>query len=124
MLVQAFIAQTTVERLNQAILHRLAGLDVAPCASAIVLPFQDGVRGQLRPVVADYHAGKAFDRSHKTTSLGPAESCRHLSGKKSFKPTLSRYLMNSLTVALSNLLTEKTDLISFLERPCAACESI
>jgi len=39
MLVQAFIAQTADERLDQAILHRLARLDVVPGDSAIVLPF-------------------------------------------------------------------------------------
>src|SRR5271166_433291 len=58
-LVQAFIAKTADKALCKAILHRLARRDVMPVDPALLLPFQDGVRGQLRAVVADNEAGIA-----------------------------------------------------------------
>ena len=56
-LVEAFVAQPAVERLDEAVLRRLAGSDVMPFHIAILLPSEDGARGQLGAVVADDHAG-------------------------------------------------------------------
>ena len=41
--VQAFIAQASVEALDEAVLHRLAGLDVMPFDPAVLTPFQNRV---------------------------------------------------------------------------------
>ena len=56
-LVQAFVAHAPDKALCKPILHRLAGRDVMPVDPALLLPFQDRVRGQLRAVVADDEAG-------------------------------------------------------------------
>ena len=53
-LIQEFIAHSTVERFNEPVLHGSAGGDVVPRDLAIFLPFQNGVRGQLGPVTADH----------------------------------------------------------------------
>ena len=58
-LVQAFIPQTTVEALDEAVLHRFAGRDVVPFDLPVLLPCQDRIRGQLRAIVTDHHAGIA-----------------------------------------------------------------
>ena len=55
MLVEALIAQAPVEALDEAVLHRLARRDVVPFDMALLLPVQDGVRGQLGAVVAHDH---------------------------------------------------------------------
>ena len=60
-LVQAFVAEPAVEALHEAVLHGLARRDVVPLDMALLLPLQDGVRGQLGAVVADHHAGIAAD---------------------------------------------------------------
>ena len=49
-LVEQFIAHAAVEAFNEAILHRLARRDVVPVDLAVLLPFQDGVGSQLRPI--------------------------------------------------------------------------
>src|SRR3954451_20502747 len=54
-LVEAFVAETTVEVLHEAILHRFTWSDVVPFHSVILLPLQDRSGGQLRAVVADDH---------------------------------------------------------------------
>lgn len=56
-LVEALIPEPTVERLNEAILHRLVRRDVVPFHLTLFLPGQDSVRGQLGAIVADDHAG-------------------------------------------------------------------
>lgn len=56
-LVEALVPKPPVETLDQTVLHRFAGGDVMPLDTALFLPSQDGVRGQLRSVVADHHAG-------------------------------------------------------------------
>ena len=58
-LVQAFVAKAPDKAFCKPILHRLAGRDVMPADPALLLPFQDRVRGQLRAVVADEEAGVA-----------------------------------------------------------------
>src|ERR1044072_3580530 len=55
-LVEALVSEPTVEALDKAILHRFAWRDVVPFDIAILLPRQDGVRGELGAVVADHHA--------------------------------------------------------------------
>ena len=56
MLVEALIAQPADEALDEAILHGLARRDVVPFDPALLLPCEDGVRGQLGAVIADDHA--------------------------------------------------------------------
>ena len=58
-LVEALIAEPTVEALNQAILHGLARRNVVPFDLAILLPCEHGIRRQFGSVVADHHAGIA-----------------------------------------------------------------
>ena len=43
MFVEALVAQSAVEALDEAILHRFARRDVVPFDTALVLPGQDGV---------------------------------------------------------------------------------
>ena len=50
LLIQQFVAHAAVEAFNEAILHRLARRDVVPVDLAVLLPFQDGVESQLRPI--------------------------------------------------------------------------
>src|SRR4051794_40685208 len=58
-LVEALVTQSAVEALYEAILHRFAGRNVVPFDITLLLPGQDGVRGQLGAVVADDHSGVA-----------------------------------------------------------------
>lgn len=58
-LVEAFITQTSIEAFHKAILHRLSRRNVMPLDGVILLPFKDGIRRQLGPVVRDNHAGIA-----------------------------------------------------------------
>lgn len=58
-LVEAFVAQASVETLHEAVLHWLARRDVMPLDSMVLLPFEDGVRGQLGSVIRHDHAGIA-----------------------------------------------------------------
>ncbi len=46
-LVEALIPETPVERFNEPILHWLARRDVVPFDAAILLPFEDGIRGEF-----------------------------------------------------------------------------
>lgn len=50
-LVEAFIAEATVEGLDVAVLLRLAGIDVMPLNLVVVRPFEDGLAGELGAVV-------------------------------------------------------------------------
>lgn len=56
MLVEAFVAQPTIEGLDKAVLGWLAGCDVVPFDTVILLPSKDRSPGQL---TADDHAGTA-----------------------------------------------------------------
>jgi hypothetical protein len=58
-LVQAFIPQSAIEGLDEAVLHGFAGRDVVPFDFPVLLPRQDRVRGQFCAVVTDHHAGIA-----------------------------------------------------------------
>lgn len=49
-LVEALVAQTPVEALDEVVLHRLARLDVMPLDAALLRPAQDDRRGQLGAV--------------------------------------------------------------------------
>lgn len=59
MLVEAFGAQPTIEGLDKAVLGWLAGCDVVPFDTVILLPSKDRSPGQLSAVVGDDHAGTA-----------------------------------------------------------------
>lgn len=52
-LVQAFVAQAAIERLDVAVLLRLARVYVVPFDTVVVGSFQDGLAGELGAVVAD-----------------------------------------------------------------------
>ena len=56
---EALVTQSAVEALYEAILHQFAGRNVVPFDITLLLPGQDGVRGQLGAVVADDHSGVA-----------------------------------------------------------------
>ena len=58
-LIEAFVAQATVQALDECVLHWLAGGDVVPADTAILLPTQHHMRRQLGPVVADHQQGGA-----------------------------------------------------------------
>tara|TARA_B100001765_G_C19280396_1_gene239649 strand:+ start:222 stop:419 length:198 start_codon:yes stop_codon:yes gene_type:complete len=51
MLVEALVAQAAIKALDEAVLHGLPRRDVMPLDLAILLPFQNGLRGEL-PAVA------------------------------------------------------------------------
>ncbi len=58
-LVQQLVPHSSVEAFDEAVLHGLARRDIVPLDLPVLLPFQDGIRGQFGPVVADHHAGVA-----------------------------------------------------------------
>src|SRR5947209_6771557 len=61
-LVQELIPQSTIEALDECVLHRFAWRDVVPSNSALVRPCEYGVAGEFTPIVADHHLGfAAFD---------------------------------------------------------------
>ena len=60
-LVEAFVAQTTIEALDEAVLHRLARRDVVPLDPALLRPAQDGRRPQLG-AIAHWEAGSGMVR--------------------------------------------------------------
>ena len=61
LLVQALVAQASVEGLDVAVLLRFAGVDVMPFDLVVVRPFQDGLAGELGPVVRNYAGGFSMD---------------------------------------------------------------
>ena len=58
-LVEALVPQASVEALDEAVPHGFPRRNVVPFNPALFLPAKDGVRRELRPVVADHHAGMA-----------------------------------------------------------------
>ena len=58
-LVQPLFPHLAIEALDLTFLHGLTRHDVAPLDPLILRPGEDGVRGELRAVVADDHAGPA-----------------------------------------------------------------
>jgi hypothetical protein len=52
-LVEAFVAQATIEALDEAVLHRLARRNVVPIDPPLLRPAQDGRRSQFGAIVAD-----------------------------------------------------------------------
>src|SRR5437016_2224131 len=70
-LVEALVAQTSVEGFDEGVLRRLARRDVVPCHMATLRPCEDSVAGELRAVVADDPVGLAAHRDH------PIEFARH-----------------------------------------------
>lgn len=73
-LVQALVAQASVEAFHKAVLHRLSRRDVMPLDLAIFLPFEHGVRSQLGAVVADHQAGEAAHLGDPVQFTGDAVS--------------------------------------------------
>lgn len=52
-LVGALVSDTVVKAFDEAVLHRLAGGDIAPLNTRFLAPFEDGHTGHLRPIVRD-----------------------------------------------------------------------
>ena len=61
MLVETFVTQSAIEAFNKAVLHRLTRCDEVPGHTALLAPFEHDVRGKLRAVVRDDHAGRASE---------------------------------------------------------------
>jgi hypothetical protein len=57
--VEAFVAQPAVERFDEAALGRLAGRNVVTFDAMVLLPPEDGSRGQFGAVVTDQQAGRS-----------------------------------------------------------------
>ena len=57
--VQQLVPHLAIEALDEAVLHGLPRHDVVPIDPLILRPGEDAVRGELRAVVADDHAGLA-----------------------------------------------------------------
>jgi len=55
MLVEAFVAEATVEALHEGVLDRLAWRDVVPFDAVVLLPAEDGVRRKFGAIVAHHH---------------------------------------------------------------------
>lgn len=53
--IEALVAHSATEALDEAVLHRLAWRDAAPLDALVGRPAQRGVSGQLRAVVRDDH---------------------------------------------------------------------
>ena len=54
-LVQALVAQTTIETFDEAVLPRLVRRDVMPLDSGVLAPGKDGVTGQFGAIVANHY---------------------------------------------------------------------
>lgn len=54
MVVQAFVAELTVEAFDVAVLHRLAGLDEQVLNTVALRPPHERSAGELRPVVGTH----------------------------------------------------------------------
>ncbi len=65
LLVQAFIAELVVERLDEAVLLGIAQRDVAPADPGRVPPFEDRPAGQLAAIVADDGLGRTVDADQR-----------------------------------------------------------
>lgn len=68
-LVQALIAEPTVEALHEGVLVKLSQCDVVPFHVALLLPVQKRVTGQFGAVVANDHTGLSslLDQTIKLT---------------------------------------------------------
>ena len=62
--VQKLVPHPAIEAFYEAVLHWLAGRDVVPFNLGLGAPLQNGVQGQLCPIIADDHPGLAspFDQ--------------------------------------------------------------
>src|SRR3954449_6974526 len=78
-LVEAFVAEATIEALDETILHRLSPSDVVPLDGVILLPLQDRSGGQLRAVVADDHQRPSALAREPLKLAGDADTCSEVS---------------------------------------------
>jgi len=63
-LVQALVAQASVEALGEGVLLRLAGVDIMPGDPRAGLPFEERAAGEFRAVVTDHAGGLAVHADH------------------------------------------------------------
>ncbi len=73
-LVQAFVAQATIEALDITLLLRFAGSDVMPLDLPVLHSTQDRQAGQLGPVVAHDHQRLAANRDDRIELAGNASA--------------------------------------------------
>jgi hypothetical protein len=71
-LVQEFVAHAPVKAFAEAVLHGLSWRDVTPFDPMFARPREDGVGGELRPVVGDDHARLAAPRDQRRQFAGDA----------------------------------------------------
>lgn len=69
-LIEEFVPHSPIEGLAEAVLHRPSGSDVLPLDAGLLRPQQDGVRRELRSVVADDELRLAV----------PGDECRQFAG--------------------------------------------
>ena len=58
-LIEALVAQPSIERLDEGVLQGLTRRDLVLLDVLILLPAKDGERGELGTVVTDHHARPA-----------------------------------------------------------------
>lgn len=68
-LVEAFVAQTAVERLDVSVLLRFAGVDIVPFDAVLVGPLQDGLAGELGSVAPTEGRIGATERTMRAAFL-------------------------------------------------------
>ncbi len=74
-LVQKLVPHASVEAFTEAVLHGLTWGDVMPRDLVFARPGEDGVRGELCPVVGDDHAGLATPPEERRQLAGDALAC-------------------------------------------------
>lgn len=57
--VQALVPEAAIVAFHEAVLHGLSWRDVVPLDLPVFLPFQNGIRCQFGPIIADHDAGIA-----------------------------------------------------------------
>lgn len=100
-LVQQLVPQPGIKALRENVLHRLAGLDVAPRNAPLVRPGEDRVRGQLRAVVGKHASGGPRQAMMRSSSRATRAAEIDVSG---IRPRHSRVQSLKITSAPSHAL--------------------
>jgi hypothetical protein len=70
--IQKLVPHAPVEALAEPVLHRLPRRDVTPLDPAFACPGENGVRGELRPVIGNDHARLAAPPDQRGEFTGDA----------------------------------------------------
>ena len=73
MLVETLIPEAAVETFGETVLHGSAGYDAVPLDTAMLLPGEDCVRGELGAIVADHQAGVATRSDRSAIRMCPPQ---------------------------------------------------